>query len=183
MAVLETIRVKFGILITVLIAVALLSFIIDPSTLQSVSASMSSKEAKQGLSKALLVFDEILASDTLTVRQLKLLVDRIVVKNGAGIEVYMNGNLNEVMRSHVDISLTAVDIYKKAIIDKAFEMQEFYFQDLHKEVAKMGYKEGMLCCWECLRLLFMADGKLRRPLRRFRSFRWIVRRFFCNSSR
>ena len=37
MAVLETIRVKFGILITVLIAVALLSFIIDPSTLQSVS--------------------------------------------------------------------------------------------------------------------------------------------------
>ena len=43
MAVLETIRVKFGILITVLIAVALLSFIIDPSTLQSVSASMSSK--------------------------------------------------------------------------------------------------------------------------------------------
>ena len=43
MAVLETIRVRFGILITVLIAVALLSFIIDPSTLQSVTASMSSK--------------------------------------------------------------------------------------------------------------------------------------------
>ena len=43
MAVLETIRVRFGILITVLIAVALLSFIIDPSTLQSVSSSMSSK--------------------------------------------------------------------------------------------------------------------------------------------
>ena len=43
MAVLETIRVTFGIVITVLIAVALLSFIIDPSTLQSVSSSMSSK--------------------------------------------------------------------------------------------------------------------------------------------
>ena len=43
MAVLETIRVKFGILITVLIAVALLSFIVDPSTLQSVTSSMSSK--------------------------------------------------------------------------------------------------------------------------------------------
>ena len=43
MAVLETIRVRFGILITVLIAVALLSFIINPSTLQSVSSSMSSK--------------------------------------------------------------------------------------------------------------------------------------------
>ena len=43
MAVLETIRVKFGIVITVLIAVALLSFIVDPSTLQSVTASMSSK--------------------------------------------------------------------------------------------------------------------------------------------
>ena len=43
MAVLETIRVKFGIVIIVLIAVALLSFIIDPTTLQSVSSSMSSK--------------------------------------------------------------------------------------------------------------------------------------------
>ena len=43
MAVLETIRVKLGIFITVVIAVALLSFIIDPSTLQSVSSSMSSK--------------------------------------------------------------------------------------------------------------------------------------------
>ena len=43
MAALETIRVKFGVLITVLIAVALLSFIIDPTTLQSVSSSMSSK--------------------------------------------------------------------------------------------------------------------------------------------
>ena len=37
MAALETIRVKFGVLITVLIAVALLSFIIDPTTLQSIS--------------------------------------------------------------------------------------------------------------------------------------------------
>lgn len=43
MAVLEKIRVKFGVLITVLIAVALLSFIIDPNTLASVSQSMSSK--------------------------------------------------------------------------------------------------------------------------------------------
>ena len=41
MAVLETIRVKFGIVITALIAVALLSFIIDPTTLQSVTSSSS----------------------------------------------------------------------------------------------------------------------------------------------
>jgi len=43
MAVLETIRVKLGIFITVVIAIALLSFIIDPTTLSSVSQSMSSK--------------------------------------------------------------------------------------------------------------------------------------------
>lgn len=43
MAVLEKIRVKFGVFITVVIALALLSFIIDPNTLQSVSDSMSSK--------------------------------------------------------------------------------------------------------------------------------------------
>ena len=42
MAVLEKIRVKLGLLITILIAVALLSFIIDPSTLQSTAQRFSS---------------------------------------------------------------------------------------------------------------------------------------------
>ena len=43
MAVLEKIRVKFGLLISIIIALALLSFIIDPSTLESALNSMSSK--------------------------------------------------------------------------------------------------------------------------------------------
>ena len=43
MAALEKIRVKFGLLITVLIAVALLSFIIDPNTLTSAMSVFSSK--------------------------------------------------------------------------------------------------------------------------------------------
>ena len=42
MAVLEKILVKLGILITVLIAVALLSFIIDPQTLSSTAQRFSS---------------------------------------------------------------------------------------------------------------------------------------------
>lgn len=43
MAVLQNIRVKLGVFISILIALALLSFIIDPSTLESALASMSSK--------------------------------------------------------------------------------------------------------------------------------------------
>jgi len=43
MAVLEKIRVKFGVLITVLIAVALLAFIVDPSTLESTIRVFSDK--------------------------------------------------------------------------------------------------------------------------------------------
>ncbi len=43
MAVLEKIRVKFGILISVVIALALLSFIIDPNTISQVANSMSSE--------------------------------------------------------------------------------------------------------------------------------------------
>ena len=43
MAVLEKIRVKFGILISVIIALALLSFIIDPNTISQVASSMSEK--------------------------------------------------------------------------------------------------------------------------------------------
>ena len=42
MAVLEKIRVKFGILITVLVALALLSFILDPQTLRSAASRFSS---------------------------------------------------------------------------------------------------------------------------------------------
>ena len=43
MAVLQNIRVKFGVLISIIIALALLSFIIDPTTLESALNSMSSK--------------------------------------------------------------------------------------------------------------------------------------------
>ena len=43
MAVLEKIRVKFGLAISIIIALALLSFIIDPGTLQTVAQTMSSK--------------------------------------------------------------------------------------------------------------------------------------------
>lgn len=43
MAVLEKIRVKFGILIAVLVAIALLSFILDPQTLRSAVAMLSSE--------------------------------------------------------------------------------------------------------------------------------------------
>lgn len=43
MAVIEKIRVKLGVLITVLIALALLSFILDPTTLQTAFSFMSSK--------------------------------------------------------------------------------------------------------------------------------------------
>ena len=43
MAVLEKIRVKMGVFITVLIAIALLSFVIDPTTLQSAMSMFSSK--------------------------------------------------------------------------------------------------------------------------------------------
>lgn len=43
MAVLEKIRVKFGLAISIIIALALLSFIIDPSTLETALHSMSSK--------------------------------------------------------------------------------------------------------------------------------------------
>jgi DNA invertase Pin-like site-specific DNA recombinase len=106
------------------------------------SVSQSSKEVRTGLNKALLLFDEIITSDKLTVKQLKLLVDKIVVHYNGGIDIYMNGNLNEVMSGHIDISLGSIDIYKKAIIDTIFELKEFHFGELHKIVAKKGYKEG-----------------------------------------
>lgn len=106
------------------------------------SVSQSSKEVRNGLNKALLLFDEIITSDKLTVKQLKLLVDKIVVHYNGGIDIYMNGNLNEVMSGHIDISLGSIDIYKKAIIDTIFELKEFHFGELHKIVAKKGYKEG-----------------------------------------
>ena len=86
--------------------------------------------------------DEIITSDKLTVKQLKLLVEKIVVHYKGGIDIYMNGNLNEVMSGHIDISLGSIDIYKKAIIDTMFDMKEFHFGDLHKRVASKGYKEG-----------------------------------------
>ena len=41
MAVLETLRVKFGVVITALVALGLLSFIIDPASIENAWHSMS----------------------------------------------------------------------------------------------------------------------------------------------
>ena len=43
MAVLETLRTKFGMAVTILVALGLLSFIIDPSSLETAYHAMSSK--------------------------------------------------------------------------------------------------------------------------------------------
>lgn len=102
-------------------------------------ACKSTKEAKDGLNRALMLFDEIITSDTLTVKQLKLLVEKIEVKYNGGIDVYMNGNLNEVMCSHVELCLGSIDIYKKAVVDTLFESKEFFLQDIHKAVMAKGY--------------------------------------------
>lgn len=106
------------------------------------AAAESSKGIKEGLNKALLLFDEIITGDKLTVKQLKLLIDKIIVHYHGSIDIYMNGNLNEVIGSHVDVQIGSVDTYKKVVIDTAFEMKEFYLQDLHKTIVGKGYTEG-----------------------------------------
>ena len=114
MAVLEKIRVKLGILISILIAVALLSFIIDPNTLGSTLQSMS-KENNVGQMKGKAV----------TYRDYFTAVER----NSALMQALNGGNSNSEEAQNQIREMTWNQIYNQRVFFPKINDAGFYVED------------------------------------------------------
>lgn len=59
------------------------------------------KEVYENMNAALKIFDDILASENITKKQIATIVDRIVVHEDSGLDIYLKGNLHELCTNYI----------------------------------------------------------------------------------
>lgn len=85
--------------------------------LQSVSArideieeeSSSDLDMKKELTSVLAIFDEILASKTLNRRQVETIVEKIIVHEDDGLDIYLKGDLHELCTNYIQFKSSSKD--------------------------------------------------------------------------
>ena len=92
--------------------------------LQSVSARINEIEEetckdidlKKELTSVLDVFDEILASKTLTRRQVETIVDKIIVHEDDGLDIYLKGDLHELCTNYIQFKSSSKEAMVEGMI-------------------------------------------------------------------
>lgn len=96
--------------------------------LQSVSARIEEIEEenskdldmKKELTSVLAIFDEILASKTLNRRQVETIVEKIIVHEDDGLDIYLKGDLHELCTNYIQFKSSS----KEAIIENIIKYAE-----------------------------------------------------------
>ena len=92
--------------------------------LQSVSARINEIEEetfkdidlKKELTSVLDIFDEILASKTLTRRQVETIVDKIIVHEDDGLDIYLKGDLHELCTNYIQFKSSSKEAMVEGMI-------------------------------------------------------------------
>ena len=93
--------------------------------LQSVSARIDEIEEqatndidmKKELTSVLAIFDEILASKTLSRRQVETIVEKIVVHDDDGLDIYLKGDLHELCTNYIQFKSSSKEAMVSAMIE------------------------------------------------------------------
>lgn len=95
--------------------------------LQSISSRIDQAEEelcndldmKKELTSVLAIFDEILASKTLSRRQVETIVDRIIVHEDDGLDIYLKGDLHELCTNYIQFKSSSKEEIVESIIKYA----------------------------------------------------------------
>lgn len=111
-------------------------------------------ELKNNLNSTLSVVNEIITSKKFTRKQLLLLVDKIIVHEDSGVDIYLKGNLHKVTNNYFKIGMRKYDQMKNLICDFILQSPEkFALTDAivylkengigvsHKTVSKLFHEE------------------------------------------
>ena len=111
-------------------------------------------ELKKNLNSALNIINEVITSGAITRKQLLLLVNKIVVYEDSGIDIYLNGNLHKVTNNYFKIGMRKYDKMKELVCDFILQSPEkfaltdaiVYLKDngigvSHKTVSKLFHDE------------------------------------------
>ena len=92
--------------------------------LQSISARIDeieedvsdSLDVKKELTSVLAIFDEILASKTLTRRQVETIVEKIIVHEDDGLDIYLKGDLHELCTNYIQFKSSSKEAMVEGMI-------------------------------------------------------------------
>ena len=81
--------------------------------------SCSDIEMKKELTSVLTIFDEILSSKTLNRRQVETIVDKIIVHEDDGLDIYLKGDLHELCTNYIQFKSSSKEAIVEAIVKYA----------------------------------------------------------------
>lgn len=74
-------------------------------------------ELKQNLNSAISIIDEILQSEEVSKKQVMMLIDKIIVHEDSGIDIYLKGDLHKICNNYFKVERTKKMKMKKIICD------------------------------------------------------------------
>jgi hypothetical protein len=84
---------------------------------------------KNDVNAALSMINEVLASRTMTKKQVLTLVDKLVVYEDSGIDIYLKGNLHELSKNYFKVNETAMDKTKMYLYEYIAHHQDKFTKD------------------------------------------------------
>ena len=78
-------------------------------------------ELKQNLNSAISIIDDILTSEEVSKKQVMLLVDKIIVHDDSGIDIYLRGDLHRICNNYFKVERTKKMKIKKVLCDVILE--------------------------------------------------------------
>lgn len=96
---------------------------------------------KQNLNSALSIINDIINSETITKKQVLMLVDKIVVHEDTGIDIYLKGDLHKICDNYFRVTDSHKNRLRKLIYDCIIERQEkFTTNECEVYIRAHGYK-------------------------------------------
>ena len=100
-------------------------------------------DVKKELTSVLAIFDEILASKTLNRRQVETIVEKIIVHEDDGLDIFLKGDLHELCTNYIQFKSTSKEAIVEAIIKYA--MLHVGEPIMQKRCEKYARAQGVRC--------------------------------------
>jgi hypothetical protein len=85
---------------------------------------LDGNEIRKELNDVLCIFDEIIASEEITRKQVETIIDKIIVHDDGGLDIFLKGNLHELCTNYIQYKLADKEKIIGAIIEYATKYPE-----------------------------------------------------------
>lgn len=123
-------------------------------------------ELKRNLNSAMSIMNEILSSQELTKKQVMLLIDKIVVHEDTGIDIYLKGDLHKICNNYFRVSESKKDKIKRLTYEFIMQNpQKFITNDGVVYIRENGVKIAYKTFSKLLKEELLIDGLIKvRPM-------------------